>query len=236
MSFPDFFKCYNGLKVDAVEGMCIFLKRFAYPCRYLDMVPMFARPVPQLCMISNGVMDFVYDNWNHLLSSLNQPWLSTNILEYFAQAIYQKSGAIEDCFGFVDGTVRPISRPGQNQRVLYNGHKRVHAIKFQAVAVPNGLVAHLYEPVEEKRHDSAMLAQSGLYNQLQQYAVLPNAHQLCIYGDPAYLLCLYLQAPLKGTRITPDQKQWNKAMSSVRISVEWIFGDINDFKFLDFIL
>ena len=49
-------------------------------------------------------MDFVYDTWNHLLSSLNQPWLSTNILEYFAQAIYQKSGAIEDCFEFVDGT------------------------------------------------------------------------------------------------------------------------------------
>ena len=24
MSFPDFFKCYNGLKVDGVQSMCIF--------------------------------------------------------------------------------------------------------------------------------------------------------------------------------------------------------------------
>ncbi|KAL9977147.1 hypothetical protein ACROYT_G014520 [Oculina patagonica] len=33
----------------------------------------------------------------------------------------------------MDGTVRPIARPGERQRVLYNGHKRVHALKFQSV-------------------------------------------------------------------------------------------------------
>ena len=30
------------------------------------------------------------------------------------------------------------------QRSLYNGHKRVHAIKFQSVVAPNGLIANLY--------------------------------------------------------------------------------------------
>ena len=29
---------------------------------------------------------------------------------------------------------------------IYNGHKRVHAIKFQSVVAPNGLVANLYGP------------------------------------------------------------------------------------------
>ena len=46
MNFPNTFTCCNGLKFDAVEGICIFLKRFAYPCRYLDMIPRFARAVP----------------------------------------------------------------------------------------------------------------------------------------------------------------------------------------------
>ena len=27
-------------------------------------------------------------------------------------------------------TVRPISRPGQHQRIVYNGHKRVHSLKL----------------------------------------------------------------------------------------------------------
>ena len=41
--------------------------------------------------------------------------------------------------------VCPICHPGEKQRVVYNGHKRVHALKFQSVAVlPNGLIANLY--------------------------------------------------------------------------------------------
>ena len=31
--------------------------------------------------------------------------------------------------------------------VCYNGHKRVEALKFQAVVAPNGLIANLYGPV-----------------------------------------------------------------------------------------
>lgn len=54
---------------------------------------------------------------------------------------------MNNCIGFVDGTVRPICRPGEHQRALYNGHKTVHAVKFQCVALPNGLVGHLYGPV-----------------------------------------------------------------------------------------
>ena len=158
LGFPETFTCYNGLTVDGTEALCILLKRFAYPCRYLDMIPRFARPVSQLCMTSNMVMDYLYTHWSHLLTSLNQPWLSPDNLEIFANGTFQAGGALRNCFGFVDGTVRPVSRPGKNQRVLYNGHKKVHAIKVQSVAVPNGLVANLYGRVEGKRHDSSMLA------------------------------------------------------------------------------
>ena len=49
----------------------------------------------------------------------------------------------------VDGTVRPICRPGEMQRAVYNGHKRVHGLKFQSVALPNGLIANLFGPVGE---------------------------------------------------------------------------------------
>ena len=56
LQIPDQIQCYNRLVVDGIEALCIFLKRFAYPCRYSDMLPRFARPVPQLCMISSQVM------------------------------------------------------------------------------------------------------------------------------------------------------------------------------------
>ena len=35
--------------------------------------------------------------------------------------------------------------------------------------------------------------------------------------------------------LTEDMKAFNKAMSSLRVSVEWLFGDVsNSFKFIDF--
>jgi len=35
--------------------------------------------------------------------------------------------------------------------------------------------------------------------------------------------------------LTPGEQQFNKAMSQVRVSVEWLFGDfVNYFAFLDF--
>ena len=96
-------------------------------------------------------------------------------------------------------------------------------------------MANLYGPVEGKRDDSGMLAMSGLLDALQRYSVSPYGNTLCIYGDPAYPLRRCLQAPFRGAVLTPDQQAWNKSMKEVRVSVEWIFGDIiNYFKFLDF--
>ena len=44
-----------------------------------------------------------------------------------------------------------------------------------------------------------------------------------------------LQCPFRGARLTNIQKAWNKSMSQVSVSVEWLFGDVvNYFKFLDF--
>ena len=94
---------------------------------------------------------------------------------------------------------------------------------------------NLYGPVEGKRHDSGMLAMFGLLDALQRYSVSPYGHTLCIYGAAACTLRPCLEAPLRGAVLTPDQQTWNKSMKEVRVSVEWIFGDIiNYFKFLEF--
>ena len=92
--------------------------------------------------------------------------LTPDKLAEYANAIYQKGAAIDFCWGFVDGTVRPICRPTKNQRIVYNGHKRVHAIKFQSVVAPNGLIANLYGPMEGRRHDYALLNASGIIQDL----------------------------------------------------------------------
>lgn len=39
LQIPAIFKCDQGTVCDGTEGLCILLKRFAYPCRYSDMIP-----------------------------------------------------------------------------------------------------------------------------------------------------------------------------------------------------
>ena len=34
LGLPEDMKCYNGLKVDGKEFLCIYLKHFVYSCRY----------------------------------------------------------------------------------------------------------------------------------------------------------------------------------------------------------
>ena len=170
-----------------------------------------------------------------LLSTFNQPLLSPINLELYANAVHYKGAALGNCWGYDDGTVRGLSRPNEFQIILYNGHKKVHALKFQSVVAPNGFIAKLYGPVEGKRHDSGMLRLSGLLEQLQAHSFDRAGNTLGIYGDPAYPLRPHLQAPLRGNNLRNDQIEWNKSMSAVRVPVEWIFGaTINYFKFMDF--
>ena len=100
----------------------------------------------------------------------------------------------------------------------------------------NGLIAKLYVPVEDKRHDSGMLMDSGLLYQLEQYSFGQNQRSSCIYRDPAYPLRVHLQAGFKVAQLSQQQIDWNSRMSEmseVRASVGWIFGDIMTyFKFL----
>lgn len=79
------------------------------------------------------------------------------------------------------------------------------------------------------------MAQSGVLNELEEHGFAPDGSPLCIYGDPAYPIRVHLQTPFRDNPLTDDKKAFNKAMSSVRVSVEWLFGEVvKYFKFVDF--
>lgn len=105
------------------------------------------------------MMDLIYQGHSHRLTSFVQLLLSPANLLTYAQATHKAGAPLSNCWDFVEGTVRPICRPSQQQRILYNGYKRIHSIKFQSVLIPNGLIAGSYE---RKKHDSDMPAESGL--------------------------------------------------------------------------
>lgn len=189
-------------------------------------------------------MDDVYSRFEQRLSSLDLVWLDPAA---FSDAVHSKGAALDNCWGFIDGTVRPVARPTRSQNVLFSGHKRVHCIKFQvwyytilhvdmnkisvspqSLVTPNGLIAHLFGPIEGKRHDAFMLGESGLAQKLIRYNQASGLPYV-VYGDPAYGISRNILAPFRGAQLTIAEKDFNKSMSQVRISVEWTFGKISQY-------
>ena len=144
LQIPDAFVCNQGSVFEGMEALCILLRRHSYPCMYSDMIPRFGRQAPVLSMVTNKVLDFIYGTHGRRIKEWNHDLLSPARLQTYADAVYAKGAALENCFGFVDGTVRPIARPDENQRVVCNGHKRVHALKFQSVVLSNGINKYVW--------------------------------------------------------------------------------------------
>ena len=188
LQIPENVICSNILVVLREEVLCILLKRFSYPMCRGDMVPRLGCSDHQFSMITSDMANLLFNMYHHKISSLNQQWLSPPNLQQFAGAVHDAGAPLTNCFGFINEIVRQICRPGEMQRVIYNGHKRVHALKLQSIVTPNGLIAKLFGPVEGRRHDSDMLADSDIYQQLQQFAINPQGDLMFTHGDLAYPL------------------------------------------------
>ena len=180
LQIPEQITCfnYNDVICDGTEALCILLKRLAYLNRFSDLIPRFGRSVPQICMIFKQMLMRIVDQWGRLLNTMNQPWLQPQYLQEFCRAIHDKGAPLHNVWGFIDGTMRGCCRPGLHQRLLYNGHKRYHGLKYQSVITPSGMIANLFGPMEGRRHDSAMIRISGLLHELQQHSQDINGNAL----------------------------------------------------------
>jgi hypothetical protein len=105
LRLPNQFLCKNGTIAGSLEGLCVLLRRLAYPNRLTDMIAMFGRSKTELSMIFNNVVDFVFAQHHSLLSNLNVPWLAPEKLMEMTRAVREKGAALDNVWGFVDGTV-----------------------------------------------------------------------------------------------------------------------------------
>ncbi|CAB1104801.1 unnamed protein product [Ectocarpus sp. CCAP 1310/34] len=224
---PAFIRTDCGFAVSGREALCVLLYRLAFPCRLKDMRLVFGLSESCISETFNWMLHFLDFKWGWLLS-LDVERLKPRLVE-FAEAIYNADCPLTHCWGFIDGTVRGIARPVRFQRWYYNGHKRKHAIKFQGVITPDGLFVDMWGPVLGTRHDSYLLAQSGLMQKLATHFNSPSGHPYCLYGDPAYGLSDHLACPFSASShgpLTPDMADFNQRMSHCRVAVEWGFKEM----------
>ena len=223
---PTFATLRYRYRVPGETAFLMFLLRMAHAETYVALLERFGGYPVWLSDVWHTVNMHINNNFRHVLTDLHR-W--DNLVPQFAAYIHEKSGYYENIFGFIDGKLFKTCRPIQDQREIYNGHKKHHGIKDQSVSFPNGMIGHFFGPVSGRRHDSTMLRISGLKQQLYamntRLGININDDLLwAIYGDPAYERSKVILPPWKHG-MAPARQAMNTAMSQSRITVEWGFGN-----------
>ena len=117
LEFPDWLITEKGSKIKGIEGLCLLLRRLAYPQRLHDDIKLFGYSAPELSRFFNASLFHVHDRFQHLLVDLNQPWITAAEVQKWADAISDKGSPFDKCIGFIDGTNLPICRQARHTRV-----------------------------------------------------------------------------------------------------------------------
>ncbi|KAK4886198.1 hypothetical protein RN001_002469 [Aquatica leii] len=156
-----------------------------------DLKTFFNLSSQSISQIIKTTINIMLREKGNLLDDLNNlTWLNREKMRVYAEAIHNKGGAIDNCWGFIDGTARGICRPSIAQEEYYSGHKKYHCLKYQSAICPDGIIASFIGAYPGRRHDAAILRESNLYNQLEQKAVFgdndkfehPTTCQFTIYN------------------------------------------------------
>ncbi len=243
LEIPETFRTSHGYVFTGIEALCILCARFRSAGNMYDLTMQYDRSQSSISQCVNELVELLDEAWEHLLDYDHTHLLAPSKLLEYSDAIKHRGAPTEKVFGFIDCTIRRICRPSVHQRQAYNGHKKVHALKFQALMLPNGLFGHLYGAVEGRRNDNALLADSALRERLALFAVPEGVEEgaevedqyFQIFGDPAYGLGPHLMSPFSGTGERADEENdFNAQMSAVRIEVEHGFGIVaNMWPFLN---
>lgn len=216
----------NRYAVDGIISTAIVLRRLSSPARCVDLERFFYRHSSHLCEIFWETIELFWIKYGCLITNLPQQYLRSRCTE-FSESIYRCSSALKNCVAFIDGTVIAMARTGTDamQRDTYNGHKRQHALKYQAITTPDGMMLNLAGPVVGRRHDWFLYMNSGL-EEILPVVLNIEGERFCIWGDPGYNNRWFLETPFQGANLSLAQKAFNTAISTVRITVEWAFEQV----------
>ena len=205
---PTTYRTSAGDITNNVEGLCIVLRRLAFPVRWYDLVSIFGRQEGSLSRIFIATMDKIMAFWviDGTLRGTTRPH----------PAVLPR-GVTYDML----------------QRIVFSGRKWFHGLKHQGITAPNGIIVGLFGPVVGCRNDCELLRRSGVTALFPLLNVGGVVYR--IYGDGAYPNLTHLMRAFKAPTPGSWQAVMNAAFALVRISVEWSFGMItNTFQAVDF--
>ena len=210
----------RALGIDVLAMLCM---KFAWPRRLGEMLFLFGTCISRISRLIQKLRVYLYQTYSPRMR--NPRCVHPDDMEIFGAAIEKKCGH-KGIFSFIDGTVRPICKPELLQNILYSGKNRQHSLKYQIVCTPDGIMRHVSGPWPGSRHDQYCLSESNALDWVTGHGMSAEGHPWSTYADAGYSTLPGLIRPWPDAVINIAHMAYNVTMASVRICVEWEFGDI----------
>jgi hypothetical protein len=223
LQVPQVIVSSEGDKCEGLHVFCMMCMYYAYPTRRFEMIAKFGTSMSRMSRLISHLRNWLFEKYYPGMS--NPKRLPAHSIEEFSRVIQERVG-MAGIFCFIDGTVRPTCKPEIFQGVVYNGKDKTHALKYQVVCTPDGMMRHVYGPVCGSRHDQHMVTASNVLQWITSHGRCATGEPYVCYADAGYALAPGLMRPFADDAINIEHKAFNQVMSSVRICVEWEFGDI----------
>lgn len=223
LRIPQVIVTYAGDKCSGFEVLCMLCLSYAYPGRRFEMIKMFGTGTSRLSRLIAHLRTLLHATYYP--GMCNPKILSPEKIEEYAVAVFNKCG-VAGIFSFIDGTVRPTLKPELFQGVVYTGKDKTHALKYQMLCTPDGVMRHISGPFCGSRHDQHMVHKSEVLNWVTQHGRSPAGVPYVCYADAGYAVAPGLMRPFPDDAINIEHKAFNDVLSSVRVCVEWEFGDV----------
>ncbi len=118
--------------------------------------------------------------------------------------------------------------------IIFYRYKHVHALKWQTVSWPNGMIGDMWGPISGRLSDLDTLRLSQINTRLRDLQA-GQEDQFKLYGDAIYPVMTHLRKRHQNRPNTAAQIRENNVMKKLRITIEWDYGNtINLFKYVNF--
>jgi len=117
-------------------------------------------------------------------------------------------------------------------RALWCGHHHHHSLKYLVIVYPSGMMV-AFGPFNGNTHDSTAARTIRLDHIVSEHCSFDD-RSFVIYLDASFALGRGMVTPFRRTqRMTQEQGDWNRCMSTGRIRAEWGIGRVkNQWKML----